>query len=85
MSLLTVSVLHMLATLVSMIVMVLVSVSCVAGTGYLWYTYYEIKHNLDHTNTSRMLLEAVRNETAFFWYSVVATLITVIITFILLH
>lgn len=85
MSLLTVSVLHMLATLVSMIVMVLVSVSCVAGTGYLWYTYYEIKHNLDHTNTSRMLLEAVHNETAFFWYSVVATIITVIITFILLH
>lgn len=38
-----VSILHLLATLVSWIFMILVSVASVAGTALLWYTYHELK------------------------------------------
>lgn len=76
-SLVTVSILHLLAHLVSYIIMILVSIASVVGTGFLWYTYIDIKYNLDHTRKHMLLLESVRNETAFFWYSIVATVITV--------
>lgn len=49
----------------------------IAGTGYLWYTYYDIRHNLDKTPKHMLLLESVRNETAFLWYSIIATVLTV--------
>lgn len=42
-SLVMVSILHLLATLVSWIFMILVSVASVAGTGLLWYTYHELR------------------------------------------
>lgn len=38
-----VSILHLLATLVSWIFMILVSVASVAGTALLWYTYHELR------------------------------------------
>lgn len=57
--------------------MILVSVASVAGTAFLWYTYFDIKYNLDNTKRP-LLLESVRNETAFEWYSIIATVITVI-------
>lgn len=78
-SLFTVSILHLLAHLVSYIIMILVSIASVAGTAFLWYTYFDIKYNLDHTKRP-LLLESVRNETAFEWYSIIATIITVITT-----
>lgn len=52
-------------------------VASIAGTGYLWYTYYDIKHNLDKTPKYMILLESARNETAFLWYSIIATVLTV--------
>lgn len=76
-SLITVSILHLLAHLVSYIIMILVSIASVGGTAFLWYTYVDIKYNLDHTRKQMLLLESVRNETAFLWYSIVATIITV--------
>ncbi|GLV34162.1 Choline transporter-like 1 [Carabus blaptoides fortunei] len=78
-SLFTVSIMHLLASLVSYIVMILVSIACIAGTSFLWYTYVDIKYNLDKVPRSTLLLESVRNETAFLWYSIIATIITVII------
>lgn len=57
--------------------MILVSIACIAGTGFLWYTYIDIKYNLDKVPRSSLLLESVRNETAFLWYAIIATVITV--------
>ncbi|XP_063922141.1 choline transporter-like 1 isoform X2 [Zophobas morio] len=78
-SLVTISILHLLAHLVSYIIMILFTVASILGTAFLWYTYFDIKNNLDKTNQNLMLLESVRNERAFLWYSIVATVITVII------
>ncbi|XP_017777336.1 PREDICTED: CTL-like protein 1 [Nicrophorus vespilloides] len=78
-SLAVICILHLLAYLVSYIIMILVSIASVGGTAFLWYTYHDIKHNLDKTNKSMLLLESVRNETAFLWYSIIATIITIII------
>lgn len=65
-SLLTVSCLHLLAHLVSYIIMIGFAIASIAGTIFLWYTYFDIKYNLDKTRKSMLLLESVRNETAFF-------------------
>lgn len=78
-SLFTVSIMHLLANVVSYIVMILVSIATIVGTGFLWYTYFDIKYNLDKIPKNTLLLESVRNETAFLWYSIIATIITVII------
>ena len=47
------------------------------GTGLLWWTYADIKRNLDITDESQLLEEAVRNENAFLAFSIIATVITV--------
>lgn len=76
-SLLTITILHCLAHLVSYFIMIGFFVASIAGTGYLWYTYYDIKHSLDKTPKYMILLESARNETAFLWYSIIATVLTV--------
>ncbi|CAH1156212.1 unnamed protein product [Phaedon cochleariae] len=83
-SLLTISILHCLAHLVSYFIMIGVSVASIGGTAFLWYTYFDIKYHLDKTHKYMLLSESVRNETAFFWYSVVASIITVIIIVIII-
>lgn len=77
-SLIMVSILHLLATLVSWIFMILVSIASVAGTALLWYTYYELK-NKHKTFETAYLAESLKNESAFLWYSIIATIITVIL------
>lgn len=57
--------------------MILVTIASIGGTAFLWYTYFDIKHNLDKTNKSTLLWESVRNEHAFLWFSIIATIITV--------
>jgi hypothetical protein len=47
------------------------------GTGVLWWTYADLKRQLDSTPESQMLRESVKNESAFLVYSIVATIITV--------
>lgn len=47
------------------------------GTGLLWWTYADIKHQLDNTPESETLKESVQNESAFLVYSILATVITV--------
>lgn len=83
-SLFTISILHIMAHVVSYIIMILFTISSIGGTAFLWYTYFDIKHNLDHTRQSMWLWESARNEDAFFWYSIVATVITVIILLIVI-
>lgn len=80
-SLVTVALLHLLASLVSYIVMILVSIACIGGTGFLWYTYYDIKvNNASHTNKLiPVLTETTKNETTFLWFAIASTIITVVI------
>ncbi|KAL1497270.1 hypothetical protein ABEB36_008263 [Hypothenemus hampei] len=86
-SLLTITILHCLAHIISYFLMIGFGVASIAGTAYLWYTYYDIKHNLDKTEQNEkysLLVESVRNETAFFWYAIIATIITVVILLIII-
>ncbi|XP_026485685.2 choline transporter-like 1 isoform X1 [Vanessa tameamea] len=79
-SLIMVSILHLLATLVSWIFMIIVSIVSVAGTALLWYTYHELKtKQKDFSDTTIGLAESFKNEKAFLWYSIIATIITVIL------
>lgn len=61
------------------------TVAGIGGTAYLWYTYFDIKRNLDKTPEHLWLLESVNNEKAFLWFSIIATVITVSNTSIIRH
>ncbi|XP_012265201.2 choline transporter-like 1 isoform X1 [Athalia rosae] len=82
-SLFMIAIFHLLASIVSWIVMILVTVACIGGTGLLWWTYIRIKTTLDKTNPSELLEESVRNEKAFLIYAIIATIITIILLFLL--
>ncbi|KAK5650228.1 hypothetical protein RI129_001257 [Pyrocoelia pectoralis] len=81
MSLVTVALLHLLASVVSYIVMILVSIACIGGTGFLWYTYYDIRvNNASHENKLiPVMAETTKNETTFQWFAYASTIITVVI------
>ncbi|KAF7279149.1 hypothetical protein GWI33_007561 [Rhynchophorus ferrugineus] len=84
-SLLTITILHCLAHIISYFIMIGFAIASIGGTAYLWYTYFDIKHSLDKTEANEkysMLLETVRNETAFWWYAIIATILTVVILLI---
>lgn len=57
--------------------MILFTVTSILGTVFLWYTYFEIKMNLNKSDQHLVLTDSLRNEKAFFWYSIIATVITV--------
>ncbi|KAF5295092.1 hypothetical protein FQA39_LY13243 [Lamprigera yunnana] len=85
-SLVLVAILHLLASFVSYIIMILVSIACICGTGFLWYTYYDIKvNNARIINKSIPILsESTKNQTTFLWFSIVATIITVVIILLII-
>ncbi|XP_068630522.1 choline transporter-like 1 isoform X2 [Battus philenor] len=78
-SLVMVSILHLLATFVSWIFMIVVSVVSIAGTALLWYTYHELRTKQRDFSQTLFLAESLKNEKAFLWYSIIATIITVIL------
>ncbi|KAI4501139.1 hypothetical protein M0802_003942 [Mischocyttarus mexicanus] len=78
-SLFMIAIFHLLASIVTWIVMILVSIASVAGTGLLWWTYIGIKRTLDKTDPNQLLEESVRNERAFLVFSIIATIITIIL------
>ncbi|XP_074110569.1 choline transporter-like protein 1 isoform X2 [Cotesia typhae] len=78
-SLCTIAIFHLLASFVTWIVMVLVSGACICGTILLWWTYADIKKTIDATNSIELLEESIRNETAFLVFSIIATVITIVI------
>ncbi|XP_034935697.1 CTL-like protein 1 isoform X2 [Chelonus insularis] len=81
-SLFMIAIFHLLASLVTWIVMILVSVACITGSGLLWWTYIDIKKTLDATDSSELLEKSVRNERAFFVFAIIATIITIILLFL---
>ncbi|XP_026328516.1 CTL-like protein 1 isoform X2 [Hyposmocoma kahamanoa] len=78
-SLVMVSILHLLATFVSFIFMILVSIVSVAGTALLWYTYHELRTGQKDFADTPFLTESLKNKEAFLWYSIIATIITLIL------
>ncbi|KAH0549812.1 hypothetical protein KQX54_014475 [Cotesia glomerata] len=78
-SLCTIAIFHLLASFVTWIVMVLVSGACICGTSLLWWTYADIKKTINATNPTELLEESLRNETAFLVFSIIATVITIVI------
>ncbi|XP_057653287.1 choline transporter-like 1 [Diorhabda carinulata] len=83
-SLLTIGILHCLAHLVSYIIMIGFTIAGLGGTAFLWYTYFDIKYHLNKTAKFMLLSESVRNETAFLWYSIIATIIMIVILIIII-
>ncbi|XP_014205410.1 CTL-like protein 1 [Copidosoma floridanum] len=82
-SLFMIAIIHMLASFVTWIVTILVVIASLAGTGLLWYTYVDIKHQLDSTPPEELLEESVRNEKAFLILAIIASVITVILFFLI--
>ncbi|XP_003700774.2 choline transporter-like protein 1 [Megachile rotundata] len=82
-SLFMIAIFHLLASIVTWIIMILVTVATIVGTVLLWWTYIEIKRTLDKTDPNQLLEESVRNERAFLAFSIIATIITVILLFLL--
>ncbi|XP_049866141.1 choline transporter-like 1 isoform X2 [Pectinophora gossypiella] len=78
-SLIMVSILHLLASLVSWIFMILVSIASIVGTALLWYTYHELRTGKKDFAGTAFLAESFKNQQAFLWYSIIATIITVIL------
>ncbi|KYN03777.1 PREDICTED: CTL-like protein 1 [Cyphomyrmex costatus] len=81
-SLFVITIFHLLASVVTWIIIVLVSIASTAGTILLWMTYVDIKKTLDKTDPNQLLEEAVRNERAFLAFSIIATIITIILLFL---
>ncbi|CAG7817994.1 unnamed protein product [Allacma fusca] len=48
-------------------------------TGFLWWTYADLKSTLDNLPLERQLEESANNEAAFLTYSIFATLFTIIL------
>lgn len=78
-SLFMVAILHFVASIVSYVFMIAVSIACVVGTGILWYTYASINWKLNATNQNELLEKSVYNEQAILVYAILATIFTVII------
>ncbi|XP_035218189.1 CTL-like protein 1 [Stegodyphus dumicola] len=75
---------HCLASFVSWIIMIVASIASVAGTCVLWWTYIDIKWQLDSTPGNQLLSESAQNERSFLVYSILATIFTLILLLIVL-
>lgn len=78
-SLFMIAIFHLMASIVTWVVILLVSIASIGGTSLLWMTYFRIKFTLDMTDESQLLDESVRNERFFLIFSIIATVITVIL------
>ncbi|GIX76664.1 choline transporter-like 1 [Caerostris darwini] len=83
-SILMVILIHKLASFVSWIIMLIACIACIGGTCVLWWTYADIKWQLDSTPFNQLLSESVHNEQTFLVYSILATIFTVILLLIVL-
>lgn len=70
---------HFVAALVSYIILLAVSISLILVTGVMWWTFIDLKYNLDTTPYYSLLEEKVRNEQAFLILSIITTIITVVL------
>ncbi|RZF35015.1 hypothetical protein LSTR_LSTR013032 [Laodelphax striatellus] len=78
-SLIVISLFYLFANIVSFIIMTVVCIASLVGCTTVWWTYYEIKVELDNTPSELLLEEAIQNERAFFIYGIISSVITAVI------
>ncbi|GFQ67947.1 CTL-like protein 1 [Trichonephila clavata] len=83
-SVIMVILIHRLASLVSWIIMLIACIACIGGTCVLWWTYADIKWQLDSTPFNQLLSESVKNEQTFLVYAILATIFTIILLLIVI-
>lgn len=78
-SLLVTFTIHYLATLVSTVIMVLSTLSLLALTAFSWYVYFDLKYKLNQVPYLEQLDDDLINEKTFMAFSIILTVITIII------
>lgn len=74
---------HVLTSLISWLICILVAVSSIAITVILWWTYYSITHDTELQEKHSLLQEFVRNETAVYVLAIIATIVMVFLIVII--
>lgn len=82
-SIVVIALMHVLTSLISWIICILVACSSIAITVILWWTYYNIKHNIDVDVKYSLLQEFTRNETAIYVLAIIATIVMVFLIVII--
>lgn len=67
---------HILTSIISWLICVLVAISSIAITAVLWWTYYGIRNDA-HFEAHSLLQQFVRNETAVYALAIIATIVMV--------
>lgn len=75
-SIVIIALMHVLTSIISWLICILVAVSAVAITAVLWWTYYTIRHDKQRAVHS-LLEEFVRNETAVYILAIIATVVMI--------
>ncbi|KAI5712552.1 hypothetical protein M8J75_009241 [Diaphorina citri] len=78
-SLVVVSMLHILAGMIAYIILCAICATSIVGTVFVWWTYYRVKVKLDNTPFSQLLEENVHNEHALCIYGIICVVLTVIL------
>lgn len=75
-----------LASIIVWVILAIAIVASLAGTGFLWWTYADIKSDINNDIKHKIpLLDiVVKAETAFLVYSIIATVLTAILLLIIL-
>jgi solute carrier family 44 (choline transporter-like protein), member 1 len=81
-SIIMIGLLHCLTKMISWIICIFVVLISIALTGVLWWTYYDVKHNLDKKMDVPLLEEVIKNETALFVLAIIATVVMVVLVII---
>lgn len=76
-SLVVVSMLHILAGMIAYIILCAICATSIVGTVFVWWTYYRVKVKLDNTPFSQLLEENVHNEHALCIYGIICVVLTV--------
>lgn len=75
-SIVIIALMHVLTSIISWLICILVVISSVAITVVLWWTYYSIRHD-GNLEVHSLLQEFVRNETAVYVLAIMATVVMV--------
>lgn len=75
---------HWFASFVAWIIMLIACIACIAGTVIMWWTYVDLKYELDSMPKNQLLSESAHNEQAFFVYAILATIFTVFLVLIVI-
>lgn len=81
-SIVIIALMHILTSIISWLICILVAVSSIAITAVLWWTYYGIRNDPNFEAHS-LLQQFVRNETAVYVLAILATIVMVFLVVII--